>query len=306
MKRWLRRFVKILLLCIGIIICLLLWNVRPPAVGEPTDFAEKMSTNARLVPAPIRLRVVTWNVLGLRWISPRRKDRLEKVAQAVAGLKADIVAFQEAYVSEDRDKLITALRGVGLDHARYFPSGLVGSGLLLVSRFPIESEGFIRYTHNGYPHALQHGDWWAGKGLSMSVARLPDGTRLYLCNTHFHARYGLELYRPTQLAQAGQLLPWVQRVKATDWPALWMGDWNSHPNSEVLKPLQEAGSWRLLNTQKSRIDHLFGSGTSWEWRVTAQGKLQGHLDDAPKILWSDHDACWVEVELRRAVGSLAR
>jgi hypothetical protein len=68
---------------------------------------------------------------------------------------------------------------------------------------------------------------WAGEGLLLSVVRLPNGMRLYLADTHLHARYGLEMYHATQLAPAAQLLPWVQRVKATGWPALWMGDWTA-------------------------------------------------------------------------------
>ena len=295
-KRWLRRITRFLLASLLVIIGLLAWNLRAPAVGEPTDFALRVD---QADPAPIRLRVVTWNVWGLRWITPRRAGRLEVVAREVAALRPDIVAFQEAYVSEDRAQLISALHRAGLEHARYFPSGLVGSGLLLVSRFPMESEGFIRFTSNGYPWALHHGDWWAGKGLSLSMMRLPDGTRLYLGNTHFHARYKSQRYHATQLTQSAQLIPWVQRVQATGSPALWMGDWNNKPTSDVLIPLQEAGSWRLLNTEKSRVDHIFGSGTGWEWQVIAQGKKQGHLDDAPDVPWSDHDACWVDVELRR-------
>jgi hypothetical protein len=172
----------------------------------------------------------------------------------------------------------------------------------VVSRFPVESEGFVRYSSNGYPWALSHGDWWAGKGFSLCVARLPDGTRLYLGDTHLHARYGKERYLATQLAQSGQLLPWVGRVRATGWPALWMGDWNNTVKSDVLASLQEAGAWSLLNSGKSRIDLIFGSGDGWEWRVLDQGKLKGYLEDAPEVPWSDHDACWVEVELRRAEG----
>ncbi|GAA5149612.1 hypothetical protein GCM10023213_47530 [Prosthecobacter algae] len=142
---------------------------------------------------------------------------------------------------------------------------------------------------------------WAGEGLSLSVVRLPDGMRLYLANTHLHARYGPEMYHATQLALAGQLLPWVQRVKATGWLALWMRDWNSRVTTDVMMPLQEAVSWQLLNTENSRMDHLFGSGLGWDWEVISQGKLNGHLADAPEAPWSDHEACWVDVELRRGL-----
>jgi endonuclease/exonuclease/phosphatase family metal-dependent hydrolase len=298
MKRWLRRFAKFVgLLCL-LVGALMAWNLRPPAVGEPDNFALRTGTT---VPAAIRLRVVTWNVWGLLWMTPRREERLDILAREAAALKPDIIGFQEAFVEEDRAKLIAALRDVGLEHSRYFPSGLVGSGLLLVSRFSIESDGFIRYANNGYWYAPPHrqGDWWAGKGLSLSVVRLPDGTPLYVGNTHLHARYGGNQYHGTQLAQAGQLLPWARRVQATGWPALWMGDWNNTPQSDVLAPLAEAGEWRLLTTEQPRIDHIFGSGTGWKWQVIAQGKKNRFLEGEPKVPCSDHAACWLDVQLLR-------
>jgi endonuclease/exonuclease/phosphatase family metal-dependent hydrolase len=170
--------------------------------------------------------------------------------------------------------------------------------VLLVSRYPIESTGFIRYTENGRPEAVHHGDWWAGKGLSLSTLRLPDGTLLYVGNTHMHARYRGQ-YHATQLAQAQQLIPWAKRVQKTNAPALWLGDWNNKPDNEILAPLAASGDWKLLTADKTAIDHIFGSGTAWDWHVTSLGKLTGHLASDPKIPWSDHAARWIEVELRK-------
>ena len=186
----------------------MLWNLRSPEVAEPKEFPPALPAETGTV---IRMRVVTWNVWGLRWITPRRAERLQGVSREIARLKPDIVGFQEAFVEADRQGLIAALRAAGLKHARYFHSGLVGSGLLMVSRYPILNEGFIRYESNGRPEALHHGDWWAGKGLSLSTLELPGGVRLYLGNTHLHARYKENRYHDTQLAQTGQLQPWARR-----------------------------------------------------------------------------------------------
>jgi endonuclease/exonuclease/phosphatase family metal-dependent hydrolase len=246
------------------------------------------------------LRVLTWNVLGLKWISSHREARLSAIAEKAAQLRPDIAAFQEAFVERDREVLAQKLSGPGLSHSQYFPSGLVGSGLFVVSRFPLESAGFVRFEENGRPEALQHGDWWAGKGLSLSTVTLPEGLRLYLGTTHFHARYGGSQYQSTQLAQATQLIPWARRVEATGSPALWMGDWNSRPTSDVLTPLIAAGEWRLLSTAQPRIDHIFGSGAGWEWHVLTLGKANGKLPLDPPAPWSDHDAVWLDVELRRS------
>ena len=298
MRHLFRRFMRLLIAVFLVVGGLMLWNLKPPAVAEPGDFPPSPAVAGV---APIRLRVVTWNVWGLRWITPHRAERLQVVAREIAKLKPDIVGFQEAFVEADRQALIASLRVEGLEHARYFHSGLVGSGLLMVSRYPILNEGFIRYESNGRPEALHHGDWWAGKGLSLSTLDLPGGVRLYLGNTHLHARYKENRYHDTQLAQTGQLQPWARRVRETGAPSLWLGDWNNSPDSDVLAPLVEAGQWKLLSTDKPRIDHVFGGGegAGWEWRVIDQGKVNGKLESDPKVPWSDHAAVWVDVELRR-------
>jgi len=296
-KYWFRRLLKLAIGVCLIVGALLLWNLRAPAVPEPTDFPD-IDLNAWEKSSSLKLRVVTWNVWGLHWITPRRSERLRKVAEEVARLRPDIVGFQEAFVEADRAELTQALQVVGLEHSRYFHSGLVGSGLLMVSRYPVLTEGFIRYAINGRPEALQHGDWWAGKGLSLCTLDLGEGRRLYLGNTHLHARYKENRYHATQLAQTAQLIPWVKKVRETGAPALWTGDWNNTPDSDVLSPLMEAGAWKLLSTDQPRVDHVFGSGEGWEWQVVDQGKVNGKLESDPKVPWSDHAAVWVDVELR--------
>ncbi len=298
MRRWSVSFAKFALVLAAFLGGLMLWNLRPPAVPEPQllDPVEAPESFE-----PLRLRVVTWNVWGLRWISPRRAERIAALAREVAALRPDVVGFQEAFVAKDRATLAEALRPLGLEHTRYYPSGLAGSGLFLASRYPIESEGFIRFAKNGRPERVDHGDWWAGKGLSLATVTLPGGVRLYLGNTHLHAGYRGNPYLDTRVAQAGQLVPWAQRVRATGCPALWMGDWNNTPGNEALAPLAEAGAWNLLTGDMRAIDHIFGSGEGWEWRLVEEGKHNGRLETDPEVPWSDHAARWVEVELRKAL-----
>lgn len=296
MKRLLKRIILTLLLSTLAVAAAMTWNMYHTAIPEPTTFTQVTPPPTF---EPLRLRVVTWNLWGIFGFTPRRAERMQMITHQIVKLKPDIVGFQEVFVQADRDLLTTALREAGLPHSRYFPSGLVGSGLLLVSRYPIESDGFIRYAEGGRPEAIHHGDWWAGKGLSLSTLRLPNDTLLYVGNTHMHARYRESLYRDTQLAQARQLTPWAARVKATNAPALWLGDWNNKPDNDILSPLVAAGSWNLLTADKTAIDHIFGSGDPWQWQVLTHGKVTGFLPGDPKVPWSDHAARWIEVELRR-------
>lgn len=295
MKRWLKRLGILLLGSLLVLAALMSWNACHTAIPEPTTFG-------KVTPPPTfqpqRLRVVTWNLWGILWKTPRRAERMQVIAREIVKMKPDIVGFQEVFVQADRELLASALRETGLPYARYFPSGLVGSGLLLVSRYPIESDSFIRYADGGRPEAVHHGDWWAGKGLSLSTLRLSNGTLLYLANTHMHARYQGQ-YHATQLSQGRQLIPWAKRVKETGAPALWLGDWNNKPDNDVLAPLAEAGGWNLLTPDKAAIDHIFGSGDAWQWHVLGYGKVKGFLQSDPKVPWSDHAARWIEVELQK-------
>ena len=295
-KRWLKRLGIMLLGSMLILGSVMTWNVWHTAVPEPTEFSV-------VTPPPafesVRMRVVTWNLWGLLWLTPRRAERMQIIAREIVKMKPDIVGFQEVFVQSDRDLLKTTLREAGLPHAHYFPSGLVGSGLLLVSRYPIESDGFIRYAENGRPEAVHHGDWWAGKGLSLSTLRLPGGSLLFVGNTHMHAGYRGHPYHATKLAQGRQLMPWARRVKETGLPALWLGDWNNKPDNDVLAPLAESGGWNLLTADKTAIDHIFGSGDAWEWHMIDQGRINGVLENDAKVPWSDYAARWIEVELRR-------
>ncbi len=317
-RRWLRWLLTLAAIIIVACTALMLWNLRPPAVAEPAaSIFELRPPSSSSATPPIRLRVVTWNVWGLHVLSPRRAERLPIIARETAKLKPDIVGFQEAYVQADRLALQSALAQAGLPYTRYFPSGLVGSGLFLVSRYPIESDGFVRFTQNGRPEMLQHGDWWAGKGISLSTIRLPNGLPLFVGNTHFHARYNSTRYHPTQLAQAAQVIPLAKQVLATGCPSLWFGDWNSPSDSDVVAPIVEAGGWQLLNQKTPGIDHIFAGGSpGFRWQISKEGVLKGHLsaddrefggkkiDHRALVPWSDHACRWVDVELSQVPPNL--
>lgn len=51
-------------------------------------------------------------------------------------------------------------------------SFLIGSGLVVLSLHPIENILFHRYTLNGYPIRIDHGDWLCGKGVALAVLRV--------------------------------------------------------------------------------------------------------------------------------------
>lgn len=62
-------------------------------------------------------------------------------------------------------------------------SGVIGAGLLVLSKFPIVSTLFHSWTVNGYCHRIQHADWFGGKGVGMCRIRVGD-RYVHLYNAH--------------------------------------------------------------------------------------------------------------------------
>lgn len=62
----------------------------------------------------------------------------------------------------------------------YFFSGVVGSGVCILSKHPIKETFFHQWSLNGYIHKIHHGDWFGGKGVG-------------LCKIAFH-QYTINVY----------------------------------------------------------------------------------------------------------------
>ena len=68
-------------------------------------------------------------------------------------------------------------------HFIFLYSGVVGSGLAVLSKFRILDTFFHKFLHNGYFWDVFHGDWFAGKGLGCAIVEHPL-KRIHLFNTH--------------------------------------------------------------------------------------------------------------------------
>ena len=86
----------------------------------------------------------------------------------------------------------------------------MGSGLCVLSRYPILSTAFHRYTLNGKPLKFQHGDYYVGKGCGTILIDHPVIGLTEVFNTHLHASYGVNhdyiAHRATQSWQLCNLL----------------------------------------------------------------------------------------------------
>lgn len=184
-----------------------------------------LAIEPRAVPPPDAgaiLRVASYNIHGC--IGDDRKADPRRVADVVAEINADLIAFQEvdAVTPTIRARSQTGYIGelLGLEHV-YFPvetKGLHAFGLAVLSRWPIEEIGFARLP-NLYP-ALNP----RKRGVMRAVLATPAG-RVHLINTH------LSLFKIERQNQLHALFNWTGLSAPLREPIMLCGDLNAGPRS---------------------------------------------------------------------------
>jgi endonuclease/exonuclease/phosphatase family metal-dependent hydrolase len=272
-------------------------------------------TGSPLAAAPrkkqrLRLRVVSWNVWGIPWgLSKQRAERIAAIGPALAQLKPDVVALQEVWVTEDGEALSSVLAAAGLTHSVHESEGLLGSGLLIASRYPLERHTFVPYEQVGKLHKPYHGDAWARKGFLEVQVRTPMGV-VRLFDTHLHAGYGSKEYLHVQTAQALQLSsavgdlgarPPPQRDDPARPPLLLLGDLNATLTSLPFQLLR-ARCDLTPASETLDIDWVLlrdGGGARWRVRKVTQALTEDvDLPGGARAL-SDHPAIVADLELIR-------
>lgn len=238
------------------------------------------------VPRPMRLRVVSLNVWALPAPVGRHVgERVDLILRDLPALDCDVALFQEVWRDEVREEMRAGGRAAGLPHCWWLPGpARGGSGLLALSRWPIEDPHFRRFTLCGIPQRIDQMDYYSGKGIARFTVR-PDGRPLVLCNTHLHARYaGLEVEDDYIGHRAAEIVEIADELRSIREPVVAVGDFNLRDVSpeyrlligmtglvDVAAQLGEKrptsildNAWRRLrgSVSESRIDYVFGrSGT---------------------------------------------
>ena len=147
----------------------------------------------------MRLRVLTLNCWGVPVWARERAARMRAIGRALAEMDLDVVGLQEVFFGKDRQVIARAAAAGGLVHTHYFSSGVMGSGLFTLSRYPIAETGFTRFRLNGRPQELIRGDYYAGKGIGRVRLTTPAGP-VDVYNAHLVAP--LSGIRPGQIPGA--------------------------------------------------------------------------------------------------------
>lgn len=227
----------------------------------------------------MRLRVATLNVWGLpEPITQEPGARLRAIGRTLPELALDVVAFQEAWYPKARRILREAGDRAGLVHAWSPEARFGGSGLLVLSRHPIERARFAPYALGGLPQRVSHGDYYGGKGYVNLRIATPEGPVAFV-DTHLHARYAGDVPHAYMGHRSGQVVQLALGTLHLAEPLVVVGDFNFVPGSaedRVLRGLsglrdlaQEAGDaeptvlrsnvFRAGSTKPDRrVDFVFG------------------------------------------------
>jgi sphingomyelin phosphodiesterase 2 len=188
------------------------------------------------------IRVLSLNTWGVPVISRDRAARMRAIGRALGEVNADVVGLQEAFYAKDRRLLVEAARQAGLIYSHYFHSGLMGSGLLTFSRYPIVETGFLRFKLNGRPQDIVRVDYYAGKGVGRVRVRTPGGP-LDVYNVHLIAPYlqwGPDRFAAHRVAQALEVGRYISKESEAT-PAILVGDLNCYPDDATYRALLAAG-----------------------------------------------------------------
>ena len=130
------------------------------------------------------LKVATFNIWGLI-TSKDRPARIDAITRYFTknprGL--DILCLQELWMADDY-RTVRAALSLEFPHAHYFKSGVVGSGLAVFSKFPIQEAWWKGFTLTGKAHRIFDGDWFAGKGIGAVRIKHPVIGDIDVFNTH--------------------------------------------------------------------------------------------------------------------------
>ncbi|CAK9804754.1 Putative neutral sphingomyelinase [Anthophora plagiata] len=135
----------------------------------------------------VSINILTLNCWGIPCVSKNRVARMTAIAKEFTTDNYDIICLQEVWSVNDF-KMIEAMVQEQLPYSHYFYSGVIGSGICILSKFPIKNILFHKWPLNGYVHKIHHGDWFGGKGVGLCRLQVHDmNINMYIA--HLHAEY---------------------------------------------------------------------------------------------------------------------
>lgn len=255
-----------------------------------------VSAGARAA-APVRLRVLTWNVWGLPVVSPNMDARIAALPDAIAKLDPDIILLQELWEESSGNRVRQGLERHGYPYASHLAHTASGmTGLFTASKLPLENVGFMPFASGRIGHSFWHLEWLASKGLGRFLVQTPLGA-IEIQNTHLQAQYDTDGYAAERLSQVGEIVSMHQ-----DWslPLVLGGDFNTGAEELPRRALLALDALSDA-TPSPRPDTIFvrNGKTTMVRIVETRSALTEpvRLENGVVTELSDHPAVVVDLEL---------
>ncbi|KAF9113804.1 hypothetical protein BGX27_000774 [Mortierella sp. AM989] len=228
--------------------------------------------------------------VGLKFVAKERQDRLTAIGKYLADPSRgyDIVGLQEVWVYDDYLRIKNLVQDT-LPYSKHWHSGILGSGLIIFSKYPIVSTTMRRFALNGDPFKFYHGDWYVGKCVVSATLTHPTCGEIEVFNTHLHAGYdpvdAPDSYLGCRVGEAWEMASLIKAATTQGRHVISLGDYNSAPNSLVVQLVTKHGgmtdSWiRIHSEPRDPIP----TGLTPEEGVA----IMGVTCDTPLNTWSKH------------------
>ncbi|KAG8982818.1 phospholipase C type enzyme, partial [Tulasnella sp. 427] len=182
-------------------------------------------------------------IRGLKYVSKDRQPRIQAIAEVLSASDYDIVCLQELWVHADFE-LIRNRVSKSLPYVKFFFSGALGSGLAILTKYPIIETTIKPYSLNGSPLDVAGGDFFVGKSVVSAVVEHPVLGETEVFNTHMYARGGddgEEANRAHRIVGAWQFGNLIRASARRGRYVIAAGDFNSIPNSLPITIVRSHG-----------------------------------------------------------------
>ncbi|KAF9294268.1 hypothetical protein BGZ74_011352 [Mortierella antarctica] len=275
---------------------------HPGSIGSSTDGSlhRQESMLAGQTSLEKQLQITTRENESLRRENEALKRELDRLRRGGFHNGFDIVGLQEVWMVEDFERVRVMIKKV-YPYSRHWVSGLYGCGLAIFSKYPIVQGSLHRYTLNGDPAWCFQGDWYDGKSCSSVVINHPTCGEIQVFNTHMHACYDQpgtrDTYIGSRVSQGWEMAGLVRQAAALGRHVISFGDFNSPPDSLVVKLMTQYGcmtdSWDEAHPVPSEIDLKFMT-------IDEQIAAMGITCDTPANSWNEDP--WINYLTRSRIG----
>ncbi|KAF4321861.1 hypothetical protein G195_004908 [Phytophthora kernoviae 00238/432] len=203
-------------------------------------------------------------------VAPQVSERAAEIASAISN-DLELVVLQEIWHIRERNLIIARAQEAGFEYYHYFNPAVgfpfplgpdsFGTGLLVLSKFPISGALYHSFSLSGRPYALHEADFVANKGVGLLRVETPAG-QIDVYVTHLLANYNAggkpgpgDFY---QWHRTGQSFELTQFIKATNRNKLTVvcGDFNSSPDCLELRVPRQLLQLRDAFTDTNDSDGL--------------------------------------------------